>query len=137
MSQNVSEPAEPLPPKDTIESVTDVPSPKHKVRARLVQGISFLGLLLVLLFLWHIFGTRTDKAANKPRVEVVPVEMAAATQIDVPVQIRGIGNIEALSTIAVRSQVEGTLQRVHFQPGQEVKKGDLLFTVDPRPSQAA
>ena len=45
--------------------------------------------------------------------------------------------MEALSTIGVRSQVEGTLTRVGFVPGQEVKKGDLLFTIDSRPLQAA
>src|SRR6267142_4732267 len=127
MSQDVSEPAGSLQPNDTTKSVPDVPQSKRKVRSRIVQGISFLGLLLVLLLLWHLFGTRSNNAASRPRAEVVPVEMAVASQIDVPVQIRAIGNIEALSTIAVRSQVEGTLQRVNFQPGKEVKKGDLLF----------
>lgn len=96
-----------------------------------------LFLVLILLLLWHFVGEKSDKAANKPRAEVVPVEIAAATQKDVPIQIKGIGNVEALSTVAVRSQIEGTLQRVFFTPGQEVKKGDLLFTIDPRPLQAA
>lgn len=132
-----SEAAGPVSPTNATKSVPSATPPKHTKRSRIVQGISFVGLLLVLLLLWHVFGTRSDKAANRPRAEVVPVEVAAASQSDVPVQIRSIGNIEALSTIAVRSQVEGTLQRVHFQAGQDVKKGDLLFTVDPRPSQAA
>ncbi|HEV7747236.1 MAG TPA: efflux RND transporter periplasmic adaptor subunit [Pyrinomonadaceae bacterium] len=135
MSQNVSEPAGPESPTDGNKLRSDT-ARKRKTRSRIVQGFSFLALLLVLLLLWHVFGTRSEKAANRPRSEIVPVEVAAASQTDVPVQIRSIGNIEALSTIAVRSQVEGTLQRVHFQPGQEVKKGDLLFTVDQRPSQA-
>jgi len=135
MSHNVAETVQPSPPKVVTEP--DAISRNDKMRSRIVQGISFLGLILVLLLLWQLFGAKSNKAANKPRAEVVPVEMTAATQMDVPVQIKSIGNIEALSTIAVRSQVEGTLQGVHFQPGTEVKKGDLLFTIDQRPSRAA
>src|SRR5438876_8786686 len=125
---------------DGIKAIRDdqqaTPKPAHRMRSRLVQGLSVIALVLVLLLLWHVLGTKSDKAANRPHAEVVPVEMAAATQTDVPIQIKSIGNVEALSTIAVRSQVEGTLQRVNFTPGQEVKQGDLLFTIDPRPLQA-
>ena len=108
---------------------------RPRTRARIVQIVSVVVLLLLLVLLWRFLGDRASpKAAG--RGEVVPVEMAAVTQKDVPIQIRAIGNVEALSTIAVRSQVEGVLQRVAFTPGQEVKKGDLLFTIDPRPLQA-
>jgi multidrug efflux system membrane fusion protein len=100
-----------------------------------VQFIVVVGLVLLLLFLWRFFGGRSEKAAAVNRQPAAPVEVAAATQRDVPVQIKGIGNVEALSTISVRSQVEGALQNVFFTPGQEVKKGDLLFRIDPRPLQ--
>lgn len=49
------------------------------------------------------------------------------------VQVRAIGNVEAFSTVSVRSQVDGPLLAAHFHEGQEVRKGDLLFTIDPRP----
>src|SRR6266404_7030411 len=111
--------------------------PKNKTRARIVQGVSLLGLVIVVLLFWHFLGAKSNKAASRARGEVIPVEIAAATQMDVPVQIKSIGNIEPLSTIAVRSEVEGTLQAVHFTPGQEVAKGTLLFTIDSRPLQAA
>ncbi len=108
----------------------------NRTRARIVQIVSVLVLVLLLLLLWRFLGDRsTPKAAG--RGEVVPVETALVTQQDVPLQIKAIGNVEALSTIAVRSQIEGTLMRVAFVPGQEVKKGDLLFMIDPRPLQAA
>jgi multidrug efflux system membrane fusion protein len=55
----------------------------------------------------------------------------------VPVQIRAIGNVEAYSIIQVKSQVAGELTRVYFKEGQDVKKGDLLFEIDPRPFQEA
>ena len=109
---------------------------KRRRRSRMVQLASFLGLVVVLLLVWYFLGPKPNKAANRQRAEVVPVEIAAATTMDVPVQLKSIGNVESISAVAVRSQVEGTLQAVHFTPGQEVKKGALLFTIDPRPLQA-
>ena len=110
----------------------------NKTRARIIQIVSVVVLALLLLLLWRFLGDRSaPKTAGAGRGEVVPVEMAAVTQQDVPIQIKAIGNVEALSTIAIRSQVEGTLLRVGFVPGQEVKKGDLLFSIDSRPLQAA
>jgi multidrug efflux system membrane fusion protein len=127
------------PQADKPTSKTQVRAPArlpNRMRARIVQIVSVLVLVLLLVLLWRFLGDRsTPKAAG--RGEVVPVETALVTQQDVPLQIKAIGNVEALSTIGVRSQVEGTLTRVGFVPGQEVKKGDLLFTIDSRPLQAA
>ncbi|PWT81916.1 MAG: efflux RND transporter periplasmic adaptor subunit [Acidobacteria bacterium] len=111
--------------------------PKEKIRSRLPQLIGGLFLLGLLFLTWRLFGDRSNQAATKPREEVVPVETAVASQKDVPIEIRSIGNVEAVSTIAVRSQVEGVLEKVYFTPGQEVKTGQLLFTIDQRPLQAA
>jgi len=111
----------------------------HKTRARIIQIVSVLVLVVLLVVLWRFLGDRAatpSGAGRGGRGEVVPVEVAPVTQQDVPIQIKSIGNVEALSTIAIRSQVEGTLMRVGFVPGQEVKKGDLLFMIDPRPLQA-
>jgi multidrug efflux system membrane fusion protein len=69
--------------------------------------------------------------------EAVPVLVATATQKAVPVQIRAVGNVEAYNTVSVKSQVTGVLQQAHFKEGQDVKKGQLLFTIDPRPLEAA
>jgi len=113
--------------------------PKQKSssrRSRIVQLASVAGLAIVLLVVWYLFGSKPNKAANRQRAEVVPVEMATATQTDVPIQVKSIGSVESISAVAVHSQVEGTLMAVHFTPGQEVKKGDPLFSIDPRPLQA-
>jgi len=109
---------------------------KLRRRSRMVQLASILALVVVLALVWYFLGPKPNKAANRQRAEVVPVEIATATTMDVPIQVKSIGNVESISAVAVRSQVEGTLQAVHFTPGQEVKKGDLLFTIDPRPLQA-
>ncbi|HBB93834.1 MAG TPA: efflux RND transporter periplasmic adaptor subunit [Blastocatellia bacterium] len=111
----------------------------RKTRARIIQIVSVVVLVVLLIVLWRFLGDRAAAPAGAGRGgrgEVVPVEVAPVTQQDVPIQIKSIGNVEAQSTIAVRSQVEGTLMSVGFVPGQEVKKGAVLFMIDPRPLQA-
>ncbi len=75
----------------------------------------------------------------KRATPAAPVLVAQAFTTNVPVQIDPppVGHVMAYSAVTIRPQVGGILQKVHFQEGQEVKKGDLLFTIDPRPSQAA
>ncbi|HUK19129.1 MAG TPA: efflux RND transporter periplasmic adaptor subunit [Bryobacteraceae bacterium] len=67
----------------------------------------------------------------------VPVTIAQVTQKNVPVEVQVIGNVEAYSTISVKAQVGGQLTQVHFSEGDYVKKGDVLFEIDPRPLEAA
>ena len=67
----------------------------------------------------------------------VPVTVATAKERDVPVEIQVIGNVEAYSTITVKAQVGGLLTDVFFHEGDFVKKGEKLFTIDPRPLEAA
>jgi multidrug efflux system membrane fusion protein len=72
----------------------------------------------------------------RPR-EAVPVLVATAVQKAVPVQVRAVGNVEPYTTVSVKSQVTGVLMQAHFKEGQDVRKGQLLFTIDPRPFEAA
>ena len=67
----------------------------------------------------------------------VPVTVAKVQLKNVPLNLHAIGNVEPIHSVTVRPQVGGLLQRVGFSEGQEVKKGDLLFEIDPRPLQAA
>ncbi|MGP0076119.1 MAG: efflux RND transporter periplasmic adaptor subunit [Bryobacteraceae bacterium] len=67
----------------------------------------------------------------------VPVVVAMVSQRDVPINVDVIGNVEAYSTITVKAQVGGELTKVSFHEGDSVKKGDLLFTIDARPYEAA
>lgn len=63
----------------------------------------------------------------------VPVLVTKVAQKDVPIDIQVIGNVEAYSTITVKSQVGGQLTKVYFQEGDLVRKGDRLFSIDQRP----
>lgn len=76
-----------------------------------------------------------DKKADKNAA--VPVSLTTVGMRDVPVEIQVIGNVEAYSTINVIAQVSGQLTEASFKEGDYVKKGDLLFTIDPRPYEAA
>ena len=76
-------------------------------------------------------------AKQKPADERVPVTVAKVEQKDVPRQIRAIGNVLPVSTVAVRALVGGELTRVWFKEGDDVRKGQMLFTIDPRPYEAA
>jgi multidrug efflux system membrane fusion protein len=69
--------------------------------------------------------------------ETVPVTVGTAARQDVPVEVRAIGHIDPYSTVAVKSRVAGEILKVGFKDGQDVRKGDLLFQIDPRPYEAA
>ena len=66
-----------------------------------------------------------------------PVVTAKVSEKDVPIDIAAIGNVEAYATISIRSQVTGQLEQILFHEGDFVKNGQLLFTLDRRPFQAA
>jgi multidrug efflux system membrane fusion protein len=65
-----------------------------------------------------------------------PVSVAAALEKDVVEADEFSGRVEAIESVEVRARINGYLQSIHFKPGADVKKGDLLFTIDPRPLEA-
>jgi len=98
-----------------------------------IAGVMFLFTVWMTLFLTCSCG----KSGQPVKKEGVPVTVSTVIQKTVPVQLRAIGNVEAYSTVSVKSQIGGELIRIHFKEGQDVKKGDILFTIDPRPYEAA
>jgi multidrug efflux system membrane fusion protein len=66
----------------------------------------------------------------------VPVTVARVALKTVPVEVRAIGNVEALATVSVKALVAGTVESANFREGQDVRKGDLLFHLDERPFRA-
>jgi multidrug efflux system membrane fusion protein len=82
-------------------------------------------------------GDRPQARAGGGRArEAIPVLVATAARKTMAIQLRAVGNVEAFSTVSVKSQITGVLTQAHFKEGQNVKKGQLLFTVDPRPLEA-
>ena len=96
-------------------------------------------LLFVVLAAFVVYRIYQHRAAevktSKPPAR--PVLVAQAVAKDVPLYLDEIGTCAAYETVQVQAQVNGIIMERHFQDGADVKKGDLLFTIDPRPYQAA
>jgi multidrug efflux pump subunit AcrA (membrane-fusion protein) len=89
----------------------------------------------ILLFSLAIMGCgekQTTTAPPAPKNVLVTKVQA----VDVPVQLHEFGRLSSPVSVNVQPQVSGRIMEAHFVEGQEVKKGDLLFVVDPRPFQA-
>ena len=84
-----------------------------------------------------VSGLACAKAAKTPPPELVPVRVGTVEKKSVPVQIGNVGTVIAYNTVSVRALVNGEILQVHFREGQDVRKGDPLFTIDPRPYEAA
>ena len=94
------------------------------------------GFALVMALSSIVSCSDADPGKSKtPAPALVSIEQAVIG--DLPVRLTAVGAVEAYSTVSVKSQIGGRLQEAHFKEGQEVGKGDILFTIDPRPQQAA
>jgi multidrug efflux system membrane fusion protein len=106
-------------------------------RRKVVAASAFLAVLGVVL--WAYFnndtGANEKKAGSGPAA--VPVVVAAVAQQTMPVRLQAIGNVEAYSTVALKARVDGQIVEVSRRDGEPVKKGDVLFRIDPRPYEAA
>jgi multidrug efflux system membrane fusion protein len=100
----------------------------HKTRAALLLFVLLLNLISVTAC--------TKKKAEPQKKPPVPVTAGTASVKSIPVHIKAIGTVEPYATVSVKAQVGGLLAKVHFREGQDVSKGDLLFTIDPRPFEA-
>jgi multidrug efflux system membrane fusion protein len=106
------------------------------------SGVVIVGVVLVVAAVGYFFFDQALR--DKARAAVapsgaggIPVTVAVAEARDVPVYIRGLGTVQAYKTVSVKSRVDGQIVKVDFHEGQDVKEGDLLFQIDPRPYQAA
>jgi membrane fusion protein, multidrug efflux system len=78
------------------------------------------------------------KKNGGPRVaQALPVMVTEAVSMDVPIELREIGAVEAYNTVSVTARVGGQLLKVGFREGDDVKEGAVLFRIDPRPFEAA
>src|SRR6476660_5180703 len=102
-------------------------------RLPLVTSISLSLLTLVLL------NGCANKAAQQGGFErpPAPVSVTAAIAEDVPTYIDAIGKTVSREVVAIQPQVSGRITKIHFTDGANLKKGDLLFTIDPRPFEVA
>ncbi|WP_064504871.1 efflux RND transporter periplasmic adaptor subunit [Frateuria defendens] len=86
--------------------------------------------------LFYVQRSKAKAPASTPP-PAVPVSVGQAGRRDVPEWARGLGTVQALNVVTVKSRVDGQLDRIAFVEGQMVKAGDLLAQIDPRPFQVA
>ncbi|MCW2238845.1 efflux RND transporter periplasmic adaptor subunit [Azospirillum canadense] len=108
--------------------------PRHGRTVGAILAFALLGGGVCAYTLLH---GREDKPAVPTPPPPIPVSVASVARQDVPFRLSGIGTVQALNTVTVHSRVDGELQKVFFTEGQEVKAGDPLAQIDPRPFQAA
>jgi membrane fusion protein, multidrug efflux system len=105
----------------------------RRYRAWLLGSVAALA---TLTWLWFP-DRRTDAAPRDPGGQTIAVDIAPVKRADVPVYLDGLGTIQAFNTVTVTARVDGQLQKIAFEEGKMVNKGDLLAQIDPRPFQAA
>lgn len=123
--------------------VSEIMAFPHHTRASAGAPRLFLfggaGLLAIAILLFAYFGTdiraKEPKASKEPAA--VPVSVTQVVQQAVPVRLQAIGNVEAYSTVSLKARVDGQIVEVNFREGQEVRRGSVLFKIDPRPFEAA
>jgi multidrug efflux system membrane fusion protein len=106
-------------------------------RKRIVL-ISTLAIVISGATAWYMFaGPAPVRAARSTGSATVPVSVASVVKHDLPIYLTGLGTVQAIFTVGIRSQVDGMLYQVLFTEGQYVHKGDVLAKIDPRLYQAA
>lgn len=104
-------------------------------RPRLDPALRWFAILFVVAVTFSA-GCGKQQAAAPPK-PATPVVIAKVTQKTMPIQVVAVGNVETISTVSIKAQVSGVLQDVGFHEGDFVHKGQVLFTIDARPYQAA
>src|ERR1700757_1086704 len=128
-------------PRSHIAVMTDTLEPFQKpIRWRRHFLLASLAILIVACggyVGWqHRAAAEVAAATASPPSPAIPVSVAAAQRRDVPIYLRGLGTVQAFNTVTVHTRVDGELLKVAFTEGQDVKAGDLLAQIDPRPFQA-
>ena len=94
-------------------------------------------LLAAALLAWWWWTHKTSGGPKRPPGGPVPVRAAEARSGDFPIELKALGTVSAYNTVNVRPRVSGQLVKVLFEEGREVKSGDLLAVIDPRPFEIA
>jgi membrane fusion protein, multidrug efflux system len=107
---------------------------RHMQAAKLSK--SAIGLFLWVITVGFLNGC-TNKAQPTFDRPPAPVSVATAVSQDVPTYLDAIGKTVAREVVSIQPQVSGRITKIHFADGADVKKGDMLFTIDTRPFEAA
>ena len=128
-----SQPTSTLP--GTHSAAAPRPHLRRRPRARFVLAVIALAAAAAG-GIFYTYGRTAHGSAGPPAPAAIPVEAASAERRDVPMYLFGLGTVQAFNSVTLRTRVDGQLTGVRFTEGQEVKAGDVLATIDPKPFQA-
>ena len=102
---------------------------------KLTLGAAAAAMLLggSVVTAWRLSAAADAPPATSTTLQGVPATAGEVVAADVPVILRGLGTVQAYNTVAVKSRVDGQIVRLDFKEGQEVKEGEVLAIIDPRP----
>jgi multidrug efflux system membrane fusion protein len=101
-------------------------------------AVVVLVALIAGVVAWRVgaLGFGAKAAANDHGPPAIPITAATAATRNMPVYVEGLGTVQAFNTVTIKSRVDGQITKVFFREGQEVKAGESLFQIDPRPFTA-
>ncbi|HEX3109062.1 MAG TPA: efflux RND transporter periplasmic adaptor subunit [Thermoanaerobaculia bacterium] len=111
----------------------------HKRNRNIAIAVVVIAIILLIVFLRQRAASnakQAQSAAASMRNRAVPVSVAPVAARDVPVYLDGLGNVNALNTVTVKTRIDGQLLRFNFQEGQIVTAGQEIALIDPAPSEA-
>jgi len=103
---------------------------------RVIGAAVAVALVAAAAVWWHRSGADVPQAAAQAPAPGIPVTPGTVAAEDVPVFLHGIGTVQAYNSVSVKSRVDGQIVKVDFKEGQDVKQGDPLVHIDPRPYTA-
>src|ERR1041385_5454239 len=136
--------AERQPERETpVPDIHVAPPPETSARNTRKRNIAVGAVVIVIILLIVLLRHRAasnakaaETAAAGMRNRAVPVSVVPVVARDVPVYLDGLGNVNALNTVTVKTRIDGQLLRFNFQEGQTVHAGEELAVIDQRPSEA-
>ena len=106
-----------------------------------MRRLLLIFVAIVIVFAGAIVWRRAGEASSGARAalpaQAIPATIGTAERKDVPVSLTGLGTVQAFNTVTVKVRVDGELDKIDFTEGQDVKAGDVLAQIDPRPFRAA
>jgi multidrug efflux system membrane fusion protein len=109
----------------------------HSSRRRLAWLVLLILLVGAGALLWRRHQQAAPSAINGRVAPPTSVAVEAVGKGDIGVNLNALGTVTSLATVTIRTQISGYLMKIDFKEGEEVKKGDLLAEIDPRPYEAA
>jgi multidrug efflux system membrane fusion protein len=110
---------------------------QHRPRRRWALAVVAAALAAAIIGVIVEVPSTAQQAPPPGSPPAIPVSAARVIKQDVPIYLKGLGSVQAFNAVLVRARVDGTLMQFPVTEGQEVKQGDLIAVIDPRPYQAA